>query len=220
MTAEHAPPGHEHPGDGATGRVSDEALAAKLNAPYKPVVLIGGTAGTGKSSLANRLCAALSLDHRISTGFIRAVVCSETTVERDPELFSFTFRAADPIAHLQVQAERLRPAVLACIQRAQDEGTSLVVEGPHLLPSLYTRVPVSAFVVLGAPEGVEHHRRFTGLTHARREISDEDWRNAGIIDGHIADDAARHCVPRLVYDDNFGELVALIAAGASDGRIR
>jgi 2-phosphoglycerate kinase len=185
-----------------------------LNGTFKPVVLVGGTAGTGKSSLANRLCAQLPVDHRIGTGFIRAVLCSETTPERDPELFSFTFRAEDPIAHLHVQAERLRPAVLACIQRAQDEGTSLVVEGPHLLPSLYADVPVAAFFVLGAPPAEEHRTRLTGPTHARREISDRDLRNARLIDAHIAEDAQRRGVARLVYRDNFEQFAALVGAAA------
>jgi 2-phosphoglycerate kinase len=182
--------------------------------PYKPVVLIGGTAGSGKSSLANQLCARLPIDHRIGTGFIRAVLCSETSPERDPELFSFTFRAEDPIAHLRVQAERLRPAVLACIRRAQDEGTSLIVEGPHLLPSLYARLPVAAFFVLGAPPALEHRGRLTGPTHALREISDDDWHNARVIDDHIAADAERNGVPRLVYRDNFAEFAALIGIEA------
>jgi 2-phosphoglycerate kinase len=188
------------------------------NGTFKPVMLVGGTAGTGKSSLANRLCAQLPADHRIGTGFIRAVLCSETTPERDPELFSFTFRAADPVGHLHVQAERLRPAVLACIQRAQDEGTSLVVEGPHLLPSLYAHLDVAAFVVLAAPAADEHRARLTGPTHARREITDRDLRNARLIDAHIAEDAARNGIPRLVYRDNFEEIAALVGAVPLPGR--
>jgi len=178
---------------------------------HKPVILIGGTAGTGKSSLANRLLGQLGLDHRIGTGFIRAIVGSETTPERDPELFSFTFRAGDPVGHLRIQSERLRPAVLACIRRAQEEGTSLVVEGPHLLPSLYWDVPVSAHVVLAAPPPLEHRNRLTGPTHARRQISDEDWRNARLIDAHIAAEAERFGVPRVLFRDNLAELAGLVS---------
>lgn len=178
--------------------------------PWKPVVLIGGTAGTGKSSLANRLCAELGLDHRIGTGFIRAVLCSQTTPERDPELFSFTFRAEDPVAHLRIQAERLQPAVLACIRRAQEEGTSLVVEGPHLLPSIYAGLGVDAYVVLAAPGAAEHRERLTGPTHARRDISDEDVRNARRIDAHLAAEADRHGVARVTYAENFAEIADLV----------
>jgi 2-phosphoglycerate kinase len=180
----------------------------------KPVMLIGGTAGTGKSSLANQLCVRLGLDHRIGTGFIRAVVCSETDAERDPELFSFTFRAADPVAHLHTQAERLRPAVMACIRRAQLEGTSLVVEGPHLLPSLYADVDVSAFVVLAAPAPEEHRDRLHGLTHARREITGGDLHNARRIDEHLAAEAERYGVPRVTFRDNLDAVAALLVERA------
>jgi 2-phosphoglycerate kinase len=181
---------------------------------FKPVVLVGGTAGTGKSSLANRLCAELGIDHRIGTGFIRAMVCSETTPERDPELFSFTFRAADPVAHIRIQAERLLPAVSACVERARREGTSLVVEGPHLLPSLCAHLDVDAFVVLAAPPPAEHRARLTGPTHARREISDADARNARAIDAHLAAEAERHGVPRVMYGDNFAEIAAMVREAA------
>lgn len=186
-------------------------------APPKPVVLVGGTAGTGKSSLANRLCWELGLDHRIGTGFIRAAICSQTTPERDPELFSFTFRAADPVAHLQVQAERLQPAVLACIRRAQEEGTSLVVEGPHLLPSMYAALDVDAYLVLAAPPPPEHRSRLRGPTHARRTITDEDAHNARLIDAHLAVEAARHGVARLTYADNFAAIAALVTGAAARG---
>jgi 2-phosphoglycerate kinase len=200
--------------DADPGTAAQPATAPAVSGRLpKPVVLIGGTAGTGKSSLAKRLCWELDLDHRIGTGFIRAAVCSQTTPERDPELFSFTFRARDPVAHLRVQAERLQPAVLACIRRARDEGTSLVVEGPHLLPSMYAALGADAYVVLAAPDPVQHRERLTGSTHARREISDQDVRNARLIDAHLAAEAARHGVRRLTYGENFADIAAAVTSG-------
>jgi 2-phosphoglycerate kinase len=181
--------------------------------PYKPIVLLGGTAGTGKSSLANRLCALLGLDHRIGTGFIRAVVCSESSPERDPELFSFTFRADDPIAHLRIQAERLQPAIMACIRRAREEGTSLIVEGPHLLPALYADAHVDTYVMLAAPPPIEHRNRLLGPTHSLREITDGDWRNARLIDSYLASQAAAHGIRRVLIRDNLEEIADMIRHG-------
>ena len=128
----------------------------------KPIILIGGTAGTGKTTLASELSWRLSLDHRIGTGFIREIVKSQHRKEDCLELHGFTFRAEQPVANIAAQAERLRPAIIACIERARREGTSLLVEGTHLLPSLYHDVIVDLFVVLAAPALEEHQRRLHG----------------------------------------------------------
>lgn len=37
------------------------------------VILIGGAAGTGKTSLAKKLCAELNIAHRLGSGFIREI---------------------------------------------------------------------------------------------------------------------------------------------------
>src|SRR5438067_9403663 len=117
----------------------------------KRVVLIGGPSGSGKSTLARELDCHLGLDHRLGVGFVREVVRSQTDERRDPVLFLYSFAGPDPTATLARQAERLRPAVEACIERAHREGTSLVLEGTQLLPALYHDHPhVTHFVVLEA----------------------------------------------------------------------
>ena len=167
----------------------------------KPVFLVGGAPGAGKSTLAGRLSDRLVVDHRIGTGFIRAVVQSETTVDRDPDLFSMTFQAPDPVAHLEAQATRLRGAVMACIERARRDGTSLVVEGSHLIPSLYRQAPVDLFLVLGAPPPSDHLSRLMGPTHANRRISEPDLSKIRQLDAYYRREASRWDVPLVVYED-------------------
>jgi 2-phosphoglycerate kinase len=167
----------------------------------KPILLIGGAPGTGKSTLANHLVAALSLDHRIGTGFVRAVVQAESSPTAEPLLFSRTFDTDDPLPHVIWQARRLLPAVEACIERARLEGTSLVVEGSHLVPSVYGGLPVDAFVVLGAPEETAHKHQILGETHSHRVVTDEQISRIRRIDSFYRSDAQKAGVPLLASAD-------------------
>jgi 2-phosphoglycerate kinase len=157
----------------------------------KPIILIGGTAGTGKTTLASELSWRLGLDHRIGTGFIREIVKSQHRKEDCLELHGFTFRSQQPVANIIAQAQRLRPAVLACIERARREGTSLLVEGTHLLPSLYHDAEVDLFAVLAAPEPNEHRRRLHGPSHLHRQTSESDFANVRLIDEYLGSEASR-----------------------------
>ena len=157
----------------------------------KPIILIGGTAGTGKTTLAGELSWHLGLNHRIGTGFIREIVKSQHRKEDCLELHGFTFRAQQPIANIVAQAQRLRPAIIACIERARREGTSLLVEGTHLLPSLYHDASVDLFVILEAPEFEEHKRRLRGPSHLHRQTTEADFANVRLIDQFLGVEAAR-----------------------------
>jgi 2-phosphoglycerate kinase len=174
-----------------TGMRSDGKHSDKFVSNSKPIILIGGTAGTGKTTLASELSWRLGLDHRIGTGFIREIVKSQHRKEDCLELHGFTFRSEHPVANIVAQSQRLKPAIIACIERARREGTSLLVEGTHLLPSLYHDVFVDLFVVLAAPEFDEHKRRLRGPSHLLRRTTDADLANVRLIDEFLGNDAAR-----------------------------
>jgi 2-phosphoglycerate kinase len=174
---------------------------------YKPVIFLGGAPGTGKSTLTNLLLSRLDLDHRIGTGFIRAILQAEVSREREPLLFSRTFESEDPTAHVVWQARRLRAAVAACVDRARQEGTSLVVEGSHLLPSVYADLPVDVFAILAAAPEMEHTRRIGGHRHTQRFIGADGLRAIRKIDDLYRLDAERAGVPVLSSDAALDELV-------------
>jgi 2-phosphoglycerate kinase len=176
----------------------------------KPIVLIGGASGAGKSTLAGRLKHDLGLDHFLGTGFVRAIVQSETTPERDPALFSMTFQAPDPVEHIITQAKRLEPAVRACIERARREGTSMVVEGTHLIPALYHDAEVDLYLVLRAPELDRHSQWVRGKTHTKRQIGDADIANIRLIDAWLAVESASYGITTVHSDEDLTGLLAPI----------
>ncbi len=178
----------------------------------KPIVLIGGTAGTGKSTLARELAWEMRFDHRLGTGFLREVAKTYHSIETAPDLYTFTFRAQKPIDHMVAQARVLKPAIDACIARARNEGTSLVIEGNHLIPALYRDAPVDLYIVLTAPDAPEHQARLHGQSHARRRLSESDFANVRRIDEYLRAEALRYRVPLILYTNNFGEFVELLSA--------
>ncbi len=176
----------------------------------KPIVLIGGTAGTGKSTLARELAWEMRFDHRLGTGFLREVAKTYHSPETAPDLYSFTFRAENPIDHLLAQARLLEPAIQRCIARARNEGTSLVIEGNHLIPALYRDAAVDLYIVLAAPPASEHQARLHGESHAKRRLTESDFANVRRIDQYLRAEAAKYGVPLILYADNFGEIVELL----------
>jgi 2-phosphoglycerate kinase len=179
-------------------------------------VLIGGASGTGKSSLAGELSHRFQFDHRLGTGFIRVIIQSQTNAQIEPQLFSHTFAAEDPVANLEWQATRLEGAILACIARARGEGTSLIIEGTHLVPQLYAAAEVDLFFVLAAPSESEHYARLTGSSHTGRRISRRDWLNVRRLNDYYLSEATRYGVASVVYGESMHQIADLIGPIAGE----
>lgn len=112
------------------------------------VVLVGGTAGTGKSTLATTLAHRLGITRLTSTDMIRHILRTffSRDVMPDVHVSSFEARRAvdglvgdgeDPdLLGFRVQAEHVGAAARAIVQRAVDERTPLILEGVHLVPGV------------------------------------------------------------------------------------
>lgn len=143
------------------------------------IVLIGGTAGTGKTTLAREICNTLKLSHRIGTGFIREALKAFLDEEEYKPLFSYSFRPKSKdglIKNFEKQSELVCRAVNRIIHRAYSEGTSIVIEGSHLIPKFVNKEFITDFFILRlSPDLI--NRRLKGNTHSKRKITNEDLEN-------------------------------------------
>jgi 2-phosphoglycerate kinase len=126
-----------------------QAAAANVNRPL--IVLIGGTTGVGKSTVATGLAHRLGITRIVSTDSIREVMRSIFSEELMPLLYESSFTAfkqlrvplpksAEPvIVGFREQTEIVMTGVAAIMRRAADEGLHMIVEGVHLVPG---RIPM------------------------------------------------------------------------------
>lgn len=110
------------------------------------VVLVGGTTGVGKSTIATELAYRLGFNRIVSTDAIREVMRSLFSKELMPALYNSSFNAwellryplpksSDPVTiGFREQAMAVMVGIEAIIERAINEGVNMVIEGAHILP--------------------------------------------------------------------------------------
>ncbi len=145
------------------------------------VILIGGATGVGKSTIATQLAARLGIVRVVATDAIREVMRSMLSPELMPTLHTSSFQAdtalreppsksADAlILGFREQTAAVSVGINALIERAAMEGTSIIIEGAHVVPGFFDvesygdRIVAVPFLI-----GVEDEERH--LTHfAARE---------------------------------------------------
>jgi len=121
----------------------------ELHALDRPlVILLGGTAGTGKSTVATALAGRLGITRMTSTDMIRHILRTFFAPDVMPDVHVSSFEARRAVGNLgadgddldllgfRVQAEHVGSAIRAIVRRAIDERTPLILEGVHLVPGV------------------------------------------------------------------------------------
>jgi 2-phosphoglycerate kinase len=146
-------------GDDAGSRtVQQLRRLADLQALDEPVlVLVGGTTGTGKSTVAAEVAHRLGITRVASTDFIRQTMRAFFSPEFMPTIHYSSFEAGiavdpdvtgDPtIVGFVDQCRHVCVGVEAALRRALTEGWSMVLEGVHLVPGLLPKELEGAVVV-------------------------------------------------------------------------
>jgi 2-phosphoglycerate kinase len=118
-------------GESAVRRYKGWRRLDRLDRPL--VVLIGGTTGVGKSTLATMLAARLGITRVIATDVIRQVLRAFFTHEAMPTVHYSAFEAGG-LEGYREQADRVATGIAAIVERAANEGEPIVVEGVHVVP--------------------------------------------------------------------------------------
>jgi 2-phosphoglycerate kinase len=120
------------------------------------LVLIGGTAGCGKSTIATELAHRLDIVRTQSTDMLREVMRMMVPKRLLPALHTSSFQAWEVLPQggvhqpdldevlangYRTQAELLSVACEGAIHRALTERVSLILEGVHVYPALLNKIP-------------------------------------------------------------------------------
>ena len=202
-------------GETAVRRFRDWRRLDRLERPL--VVLIGGTTGVGKSTLATMLAGRLGITRVIATDVIRQVLRAFFTHEAMPTVHHSAFEAGGVEGYLE-QAEHVGTGIAAIVERAANEGKPVVVEGVHVVPgtledTLRARCVV-AEAVLVVEDEESHRGHFThrrGTRPAERYLA--SFEEIRVLQRHLADRAHRESVAVIQnqnVDETLGTLMQLV----------
>jgi 2-phosphoglycerate kinase len=183
------------------------------------IVLVGGATGTGKSTVATEAAYRLGITRVTSTDFVRQTMRAFFSKDFMPSIHYSSFEAAaglrepeqaeDPVlAGFLEQTRNVMVGVRASIDRALEEGWSMVLEGVHLVPGMLPPIEGALVVqcVLAIDDEEEHSTHFlirdAGLDglrpHAKYIERLDDIRR---IQDHIVRRARRNYVPVIAHTD-------------------
>jgi 2-phosphoglycerate kinase len=112
------------------------------------IVLVGGATGTGKSTIATEIAHRLGITRVTSTDFVRQTMRAFFSPEFVPSVHYSSFEAGEALGPAEREAgdpllvgflEQTRyvlTGALASVERALEEGWSMVLEGVHLVPGM------------------------------------------------------------------------------------
>lgn len=199
---------------------------ARLERPL--IILIGGTTGVGKSTIATEVAHRLGITRIVSTDSIREVMRGIFARDLMPAIYESSFNAwrglrvpvphgANPvIVGFREQAAVVATGITSLIDRAVIEGVSMVLEGIHVVPGYIEPSQfknASVVQLLVAVDDEDAHRSHFYI----REIQTDGTRpleryraNFGsirILGRYIEDLAAEHDVP-IVHSHQLDRTVA------------
>jgi 2-phosphoglycerate kinase len=204
--------------------------------PDKPVViLLGGTSGVGKTSLAVEVSHRLGISRVLSTDSIRQIMRITLSPELVPALHASSYDAykclppgqlhQDPVIEgFHAQAATVAVGIRASIERAVAESASLVIDGVSVVPGLVSPEAWSdsayvIFLVVGSLDEDALRNRFAARAIGAKQRAAhrylENFEAICKIQDHFLELAERHGVP-FVDNSSFDRAVLLVIRHVTD----
>jgi len=208
----------------------------KYQDPERPVIiLLGGAAGVGKTSLALEVAHRLGIGRMLSTDSIRQIMRLMLSHELAPAIHGSSYDAhkllpsesQDPDAVIngfRAQTATVSVGIRASMDRAVAENASLVMDGVSIVPGMidldaYAEVADVIFLVVATLDHESFGDRFTArAAEAKRRTSHRYLENLDAIfeiQDHFIELADRFEVP-IVDNSSFDASVRLIIRHVAD----
>jgi 2-phosphoglycerate kinase len=151
------------------------------------VVLIGGTTGVGKSTLATQLAARLGIVRVVATDAVREVMRAMLSDRLMPTLHRSSFEAGEALREreqrdavvtgFREQTAAVAVGVAALLRRAAVEGMSMIIEGAHVVPG-FVEMASPTDEIVAVPLVVTVEEEETHRTHFLARSADHAGRPA------------------------------------------
>ncbi|MCZ4495965.1 MAG: 2-phosphoglycerate kinase [Thermoleophilia bacterium] len=220
----------EEEGDEAAVRFRRWTILKHKDVPI--IMTIGGTAGSGKSTVAQLVAARLGITRVTSTDMVRQVMRAFFSPALMPVLHHSSFDV--PVSGIELpgdlgnelgmlgyleQARQVCVGVNAVLDRSERERVSTLIEGVHLVPGLVQPVDMTRSAVIDVVVHIEdeqtHRAHFTmrGLqTDGTRPVDHylQHFAHIRSIQDYLVEQADRRGVPvleNMFLDDTVRQLV-------------
>ena len=190
------------------------------------ILLIGGTTGCGKSTIATEVAHRLNIIRTQSTDMLREVMRMMIPERLIPELHTSSFNAwrnipgqretGETTEEMMIhgylhQSELVSVPCEAVIQRALRERVSLILEGVHVSPALYKRfrdtedaVIVPIMLAVLKQDKLKHHLKDRGISAPERNAESDylsNFESIWMLQSHLLSEADNNAVP-IIANDN------------------
>jgi 2-phosphoglycerate kinase len=206
------------------------------------ILLIGGATGTGKSTVATDVAYRLGITRVTSTDFVRQTMRAFFSREFMPAIHHSSFEAGRAIAEDDAdsseavldgfleQTRDVLVGVTAAIDRALQEGWSMVLEGVHLVPGMLPPIENALVVqcVLAINDTEAHASHFwirdtdsEGVRPYEKYLDSFD--DIRLVQAYILGRARKHEVTVIEngsIDDAIGEVMELVLSAAEPLEVR